>query len=64
MKNLQSKFSHTSNKVQNIVNNFQKVHSDLQTLKSEYVQQLELNGTGTTNGTQSGIPEQLSEEEI
>lgn len=55
MKHLQNKFTSTSEKVGNIVSNFQKVHSDLQTLKKRY----------STNSSQSGEDDHpQSEEEV
>lgn len=61
MKQLQSKFKNTSKKVKDIIDNFQKVHSDLQTLKNQYVQQLEFSGN-STNSTQSGMQTSSDEE--
>jgi len=55
MKHLQNKFTSTSEKVGSIVTNFQKVHSDLQTLKKQY----------STNSSLSGEDDHpQSEEEV
>lgn len=54
---LQKKFLMTSTQVKSIIDNFQKVHSDIQSLKSEYTQQLESNvsGNSTTSLGSNGL---------
>jgi len=50
---LQKKFQTTSTQVKTIIDNFQKVHSDLQSLKNEYIQRLEQGrkNNATSNST-------------
>lgn len=53
MAQLQKKFQTTSTQVKTIIDNFQKVHSDLQSLKNEYIQRLEQGhkNNATSNST-------------
>lgn len=50
MAHLQKKFQATSSQVKSIIDNFQKVHSDLRSLKNEYIQRLP---TSKQQGAQS-----------
>lgn len=65
VKNLEAKFQSTSGKVNSIIDNFQKVHSDLQTLKDQYAVQTQSEPSVPSNSTAVSISEfPESQEEI